>query len=180
MREQSADEDIGPVVELVRQGKHLQYTCKEGDPSGMRVLLKYKQDLFIGNNLLYHKVKLKNHDSVINQSVHPKTHRRRATLALHDDYGHLGMEKTLGLLQGRFFWSKMMEDVCNHIRTCKSCTRYKHPPGREKLKPIHCTYPLELVHIVFQTIGKEGTDKAINIMAITNHFTRYAQAYTPK
>ena len=72
--------------------------CKEGDPSRMRVLLKYKQDLFLRNGLLYQKVKLKNHDSVINQFVLPKTPRRRATLALHDNYGHLGMEKTLGLL----------------------------------------------------------------------------------
>ena len=69
----------------------------------MRVLLKYKQDLFLRNNLLYRKVKLKNHDSVINQFVLPKTFHRRATLALHDDYGHLGMEKILGLLQERFF-----------------------------------------------------------------------------
>ena len=40
IQEQASDEDIGPMVELVPQGKHLQYTCKEGDPSGMRVLLK--------------------------------------------------------------------------------------------------------------------------------------------
>ena len=60
IQEQANDGDIGPVVELVRQGKHLQYTCKEGDPSGMRVLLKYKQDLFIKNGLLYRKTKLKN------------------------------------------------------------------------------------------------------------------------
>ena len=93
VREQGADEDIGPVVELVRQRRHLQYTCKEGDPSRMRVLLNYKQDLFIRNNLLYRKVKLKNQDSVINQFILPKTQRWRATLALHDDYGHLGMEK---------------------------------------------------------------------------------------
>ena len=135
----------------------------------MRVLLKYKQDLFIKNNLLYRKVKLKNHDSVVNQFVLPKTHRQRATLALHDDYGHLGMEKMLGLLQKRFFWPKMIEGVCNHIRTCKRCTRYKQPPEREKLKPILCIYPLELVHIDFLTIGKEGTDKATNIMVITDH-----------
>ena len=52
---------------------------------------------------------------------------------------------------------------------------------RENLKPISCTYPLELVHLDFLTIGKEGTDKAINIMVITDHFTRYAQAcITPK
>ena len=49
------------------------------------------------------------------------------------------------------------------------------------MKPIHCTYPLELVHLDFWTIRKEGTEKAINLMVITDHFTRYAQAYiTPK
>ena len=99
IKEQSNDEDIGPVVELVQQGKHLQYTCKEGDLSGMRVLLKYKQDLFIRNGMLYWKVKLKNHNSIVNQFILPKTHRHPATLALPGDYGHLGMGKTLGLLQ---------------------------------------------------------------------------------
>ena len=84
---------------------------------GMRVLLKYKQDLFVKNGLLYQKVKLKNHDSIINQFVQPKTHRHQTTLALHDDYGHLGMEKTLGLLQERFFWPKMVQNVWNCIRT---------------------------------------------------------------
>ena len=69
----------------------------------MRVLLKYKQDLFLRNGLLYRKAKLKNHDSIINQFVLPKSHRQRATLALHDDYRHLGMEKTLELLQEWFF-----------------------------------------------------------------------------
>ena len=91
------------------------------------------------------------------------------------------MEKTLGLLQERFFWPKMIEDVWNHIRTCEQCTKYKQQPEREKLKPISCTYPLELVHLDFLTIRKEGTEKAIYIMVITDHFTRYAQVYiTPK
>ena len=85
----------------------------------MRVLLKYKQDFFIRNGLLYQKAKLKNHDSVINQFILPKTRIHLATLALHDDYGYLDMEKTLGLLQEWFFWPKMIEDVWNYIRTCK-------------------------------------------------------------
>ena len=115
----------------------------------MRVLLKYKQDLFIKNNLLYCKVKLKNHDSVVNQFVLPKTHRQRATLALHDDYGHFGMEKTVGLPQERFFWPKMIEDVHYHVQTCGKYTRYKQPQEREKMKPIHWTYPLELFTLIF-------------------------------
>ena len=37
------------------------------------------------------------------------------------------------------------------------------------------------MHLDFLTIGKEGTEKAINIMVIMDHFTRYTQAYiTPK
>ena len=40
--EQGSDKDIGPVIELIKQKRHLQYVCKEGDPSGMRVILKYK------------------------------------------------------------------------------------------------------------------------------------------
>ena len=91
------------------------------------------------------------------------------------------MDKTLGLLQERFFWPKMIEDVRNHIRTCERCTKYKQHPEREKLKPISFTYPLELVHLDFLTIGKEGIKKAINILVVPDHFTRYAQAYiTPK
>ena len=56
--EQGSDKDIRPVVELIKKKRHLQYVCKEGDLSGMRVILKYKQDLELKNELLYRKVKL--------------------------------------------------------------------------------------------------------------------------
>ena len=37
------------------------------------------------------------------------------------------------------------------------------------------------MHFDFLTRGKEGTEKAINIMVITDHFTRYTQVnITPK
>ena len=55
--EQGSDKDIGPVVELIKQKRHLQYVFKE-DLSGMRVILKYKKDLELRNGLLYRKVKL--------------------------------------------------------------------------------------------------------------------------
>ena len=45
------------------------------------------------------------------------------------------------------------------------------------MKSIICTYPLELVHLDFLTIGKEGSDKNVNILVITDHFTRYSQAF---
>ena len=45
--------------------------------------------------------------------------------------------------------------------------------------PIQTSYPLELIHLDLLTIG-QGT-KTVNILVITDQFTRYAQAYiTPK
>ena len=83
--EQGSDKDIRPVIELIKQKRHLQYVCKEGDPLGMRVILKYKQDLELKNGLLYRKVKLQNHDRVIHQFVLPENYRKRVIMALHDD-----------------------------------------------------------------------------------------------
>ena len=45
------------------------------------------------------------------------------------------------------------------------------------MKPTFCTYPMELVHIDFLTIGHPESDKQVNLMIVTAHFTRYAQAY---
>ena len=61
---------------------------------------------------------LKNHSEAISQFVLSKNFICKVILACHDDNGHLGMERTLGLLQEWFFWPKMAEDVQTHIHTC--------------------------------------------------------------
>ena len=50
------------------------------------------------------------------------------------------------------------------------------------MQPILVSYLMELIHLDFLTLGgKTGDAKSTNIMVITDHFTRYAQAYvTPK
>ena len=45
------------------------------------------------------------------------------------------------------------------------------------MHPIETSYPRELVHLDFLTIGKPNTDKMINILIVTDHFTKYVQAY---
>ena len=116
------------------------------------------------------------------QFVLPKRFICKVILACHDDNRHLGMEQTLGLLQERFFWPKMAEDVRTHIHTCERCLRFKQPQERAEMQPILVSYLMELIHLDFLTLGgKTGDAKNTNIMVITDHFTRYAQAYvTPK
>ena len=53
-------------------------------------------------------------------------------------------------------------------------------PEKVELNPIIATRPLELVHIDYLTIKastNSKSDKDIIILVVTDHFTRYAQAY---
>ena len=94
--------------------------------------------------------------------------------------GHLGIERTTSLLRDRFYWPSMIEDIEHHIKSCPHCLRFKTQPEKVELNPIIATRPLELVHIDYLTIeAPEGSksDKDINVLVITDHFTRYAQAH---
>ena len=118
VKEQHEDSDIGLLVQLLKSNKVRKYVAREMDSSGIQVLLKYRKDLFLKNGLLYQKVMLKNHSEPISQFVLPKNFLYKVILACHDDNGHLGMERILGLLQERFLWPKMADDVWTHICTC--------------------------------------------------------------
>ena len=39
------------------------------------------------------------------------------------------------------------------------------------------SYPMELVHLDYLMVGQKDTDKNINILVVTDHFTKYAQAF---
>ena len=114
VKEQHEDLDIGAAIQLLKSDKLGKYGAKEMDSSGIQVLLKYRKDLFLKNGLLYQKVMLKNHSEPIFQFVLPKNFVCKVILACHDDNGHLGIEKTLGLLQESSF-SQKWQRMCGHI-----------------------------------------------------------------
>ena len=88
------------------------------------------------------------------------------------------MERALGLLQDQFFWLKIADDVRVHIRSCKRCMCFKQPQEKVEMLSISVTYPLYLVHVDFLSIGKQSDSKKnINVLVITDHFTKYAAAY---
>ena len=76
----------------------------------------------------------------------------------------------------------MAEDVHIHIHTCDRCIRFKQPQEKAEMQPILVSYPMELIHLHFLTLGgKVGETKNVNILIVTYHFTKYAHAYiTPK
>ena len=149
------DIDVNKVTQLLKSNKLSTYMAHEMDSSSMRILLKYRKNLFLNNELLYRKATLKNHPEPIVQFVLPKRFICKVNLACHYDNGHLGMERTLELLQERFFWPKMAEDVRTQIHTCERCLRFKQPQERAEMQPILVSYPMELIHLRFPYIGRK-------------------------
>ena len=115
LKEQKADGAIAKAIQLVTVNKHLQYKCKPGDGDEFKTIMRFKKNLVLKDGLLYHKVDLKGHDQKVHQFLVPSQFRTKTIQAMHDDMGHLGMDRTLSLLQDRFFWYQMNEDVRSYI-----------------------------------------------------------------
>ena len=91
------------------------------------------------------------------------------------------MDRTIDLLRDRFYWSYMLEDTKEHVGSCKRCQMAKGRQQLAPLQPYHASTLMELVYMDYMTIedGKTGTD--VNILIITDHYYRFAQAIkTPR
>ena len=144
--EQESDSEIAQVLNLVQQNKHLQYKIQKTDEAGSKILLCFRDNLRLVDGLLFRKWVYKD-EMVYLQFVLPKTFHKKTILACHDHFSHLGIDKTLVLLQERFFWPKMNEDVQKHIKSCDHCLRFKQAPGQAPMETIVTSYPLELIYM---------------------------------
>lgn len=50
--------------------------------------------------------------------------------SLHNDMGHMGIERTLDLVRTHFYWPRMAADVEHKVKICERCVRRKSPPER--------------------------------------------------
>ena len=111
------------------------------------------------------------------QLVLPTAHIETILEALHDDMGHPGKDRMLSLIRDRFYWPGMDKAVEEWISQCGRCIRRKTPASSQRapLVSISTQFPLELVCIDFLTL-EQSKGGHHNILVITDHFTRYAQA----
>ena len=108
--EQQEDPEIRPVLQLVSTDRHLQYKFQKDNNPGSKIILRFRDNLKLVDGLLYRKWVYKDEITYL-QFILPCEFRKRTVISCHDQFGHLGMDKTLILLQERFFWPKMNDDV---------------------------------------------------------------------
>ena len=73
----------------------------------------------------------------------------------------------------------MHSDVASYINSCPRCLRRKSQPDQAPLLNIEVNQPLELVHLDNLKI-EPSKDNVENILIVTDHFTRYVQAFPLK
>ena len=94
----------------------------------------------------------------------------------HDEVGHLGLEYMLSLMCDRYFWPRKAAQAKEHIGKCCPSLAFKARQPKVPLQNIMATHPLELVHLDYLCL-EPGKGLEENVLEITDHFTRYAQAY---
>ena len=132
---------------------------------------------------LYQRIKAKDPRDDVYQFVVPPAWRDRVLKGCHDDAAHQGAERTYALLHDRFWWPGMKLACDKYCSECRTCILVSKREQRAPLKPIHATGPGDLYHVDFTKIEapkNAKSRKARHVMVVTDHFTRFAQAYITK
>lgn len=172
-QEQRADPCLREVIIQIETGKKVPPTVRTELPN-ISLLLRELNRLELHNQILYRT--RQDDGSVTHQLVLPEQLREAVFHSLHNDMGHLGIERTLDLARGRFYWPRMAADIENRIKTCNRCVRRKTPPEKAAaLVNIKSTRPLELVCMDFLSIEPDQSNTK-DVLVLTDHFTKYAIA----
>jgi transposase InsO family protein len=174
---QSDDPVISQVITYLKDGMRptAQRTATE-DPA-VRKYLRDWSKLELREGVLYRQGQVYGQEYL--QLVLPTHLRDEIFLALHDDLGHQGRDRTTTLFKQRFYWPGMDAWIEEKVHQCMRCRKRKTLPSIAPLVNITSSSPMEILCIDFLSLerSKGGFE---NVLVITDLFTRYAQAFPTK
>ena len=146
--------------------------------------VKAKEQLLIKNGLLYCKTQQGQADEIMFQFIVPQRHRSAALDGCHHEAAHQGQRRSTTLMQERFWWPGMTQDLRNRIKKCGRCRKYEAAPPVAPMKPLTCSGPGELLHVDFTSIEETFPLKEEpviqNVLVLQDHFSKYVVVYVVK
>ena len=135
VKAQREDPHIGRVLKFIKTNHKPTVAEKHKEPPLTRKLLNewYKLHVNRKSGLLYRN----------QQVVLPQKFRRTVYRELHEEMGHLGVERVLALARERFYWPNMRRDIENFIHHTCCCLKQRRP------NLIITAAPFQLVSIDF-------------------------------
>ena len=80
------------------------------------------------------------------------------------------------LMHDQFFWPHKAAQVKEHIGKIHPCLAFKAKQPKASVENIVATHPLELVYLNY-LCPEPGKGLEENVLVVTDHFTRFTQAY---
>ncbi|KAJ8010185.1 hypothetical protein DPEC_G00072360 [Dallia pectoralis] len=178
---QLEDKTLTRVLSYIERHRRPSRRERFKESAAVKRYLKHWDRLTVNNGVLYRisrhqKTKAKRFQYVVPDSLKPEVLQ-----GIHDKAGHQAQSRSLSLARQRFFWPSLDGDVRDYVRHCQRCIVSKtvEPEGRAPLENIITTRPLELVCIDFWS-AEDSRNKSVDVLVITDHFTRMAQAFSCK
>lgn len=174
-------QDLDPAISIAKQAVQngVWPATSQSQTTDVALLQRESSRLLIKSGLLYRKTTRPVGGSIC-QLVLPSEYRLKVLKSIHDDSGHLGADRITDLMKDRFYWPKLASDISQYIKNCGRCVARKTLPHRAApLKQITSSGPLDLVCIDFLSIEPDSKGMT-NVLVVTDHFTRYAQAFVTK
>ncbi|XP_053402677.1 uncharacterized protein LOC128557996 [Mercenaria mercenaria] len=166
---QKQDQVISTIID------HLNNGTKPAKPDGpMHTYTRDWLKLILKDGVLFRKSLVNGYERL--QLVLPTNLRIDIFEALHNDLGHQGRDRTTSLFKERFYFPGLDTFVAEQVRNCGRCIRRKSLSSKAELVPILSSAPMQVVCLDFLSLerSKGGFE---DILVITDHFSRYAQAY---
>ena len=174
---QAQDPILSQIIRELHSKTLGKMKIKMGMPSELKALIRNRTQLTLKHGILYKNKRVNARTKQL--LVVPQSYRQRAMEGCHDQVGHLGQDRVLDLLRDRFYWPGMYADVVSYINSCPRCLRRKSQQDKATLVNIETSQPLELIHLDYLKI-EPSKGNIENVLVITDHFTRYAQAFPSK
>ena len=173
---QQQDNDIKPVYRFI-QLKNMKPSREEWTDLSYnsKLLMQQLSKLKIQNQILVREI------NEYSQIILPSTLHHIVYSELHNKMGHLGTDKVFDLARRHFYWPKMYRGIETFVTKQCQCIKRKKPNRSERapLVPIESQYPFEIVSMDFLKLDKSKGDYEY-VLVVTDHFTRYVQAYPTK
>ena len=173
---QEEDVDISKAICHVKSGKKppLAQIRKIKSRPVQRYLCQFERLVFRQGVLhrVYEQDRAKIHQLVLLIEF-----RAQAMELFHNQQGYQAMECMLQLVQERFYWSTLLQDITSWVKNCKQCQTAKGPyvdpdPAQGS---IVANNPMDLLSIDFMKVNlsKDGKE---NVLIMTDAFSKFSVA----
>ena len=162
---QNKDEELKMVINAILSGSVMDLS----KIPRYKNMWKKKEYLRVRGDALYYK------KNGIYRYIVPQCDIKTCVQMIHEKLGHVGIEKTTGVVENEFYWPGWRKDIHEYVLSCIECSSAKEIEGRNraKLQSIITNKPFEIVGIDIAGPYPETKQGNRFILGIIDYFSKY-------